>query len=234
MQIILLERVEKLGQLGDVVTVKPGYARNFLLPQGKALRANKANLEKFEQERADLEKRNADERSSSEALAKNMENLSVNLVRAASEMGQLFGSVSGRDIASAVTEAGHAVDKRQVVMDKAIKTLGLFPIRINLHSEVAVTVTVNIARSLEEAETQAKLGHAIIASDNDFDDAPEAEAPAKAPAEAQADASEEVPAEDASPAETEAEEAASDADAPADDTATEDTAEEASEDTEKA
>lgn len=234
MQIILLERVEKLGQLGDVVTVKPGYARNFLLPQGKALRANKANLEKFEQERADLEKRNADERSSSEALAKNMENLSVNLVRAASEMGQLFGSVSGRDIASAVTEAGHAVDKRQVVMDKAIKTLGLFPIRINLHSEVAVTVTVNIARSLEEAETQAKLGHAIIASDNDFDDAPEAEAPAEAPAEAQADASEEVTAEDASPAETEAEEAASDADAPADDTATEDTAEEASEDTEKA
>ena len=230
MQIILLERVEKLGQLGDVVTVKPGYARNFLLPQGKALRANKANLEKFEQERADLEKRNADERSSSEALAKNMENLSVNLVRAASEMGQLFGSVSGRDIASAVTEAGHAVDKRQVVMDKAIKTLGLFPIRINLHSEVAVTITVNIARSLEEAETQAKLGHAIIASDNDFDDAPEAEAPA----EAQADASEEVPAEDASPAEAEAEEAASDADAPADDTATEDTAEEASEDTEKA
>ena len=234
MQIILLERVEKLGQLGDVVTVKPGYARNFLLPQGKALRANKANLEKFEQERADLEKRNADERSSSEALAKNMENLSVNLVRAASEMGQLFGSVSGRDIASAVTEAGHAVDKRQVVMDKAIKTLGLFPIRINLHSEVAVTVTVNIARSLEEAETQAKLGHAIIASDNDFEDAPEAEAPAEAPAEAQADASEEVTAEDASPAETEAEEAASDADAPADDTATEDTAEEASEDTEKA
>ena len=230
MQIILLERVEKLGQLGDVVTVKPGYARNFLLPQGKALRANKANLEKFEQERADLEKRNADERSSSEALAKNMENLSVNLVRAASEMGQLFGSVSGRDIASAVTEAGHAVDKRQVVMDKAIKTLGLFPIRINLHSEVAVTVTVNIARSLEEAETQAKLGHAIIASDNDFDDAPEAEAPA----EAQAVASEEVPAEDASSAEAEAEEAASDADAPADDAATEDTAEEASEDTEKA
>ena len=111
-------------------------------------------------------------------------------------------------------------------MDKAIKTLGLFPIRINLHSEVAVTVTVNIARSLEEAETQAKLGHAIIASDNDFDDAPEAEAPA----EAQTDASEEVPAEDASPAE----EAASDADAPADNAATEDTAEDASEDTEKA
>jgi len=187
MQIILLERVEKLGKLGDVVTVKPGYARNFLLPQGKALRANKANMEKFEQERADREKRNADERSTSETLAKSMDNLSVNLVRAASEMGQLFGSVSSRDIANAITEAGHAVEKRQVVMDKAIKTLGLFPIRINLHSEVSVTITVNIARSLEEAETQSKLGHAIVASDNDFDDAPATEAQAEAaPVEAEA------------------------------------------------
>ena len=187
MQIILLERVEKLGKLGDVVTVKPGYARNFLLPQGKALRANKANREKFEQERADREKRNADERSTSETLAKSMDNLSVNLVRAASEMGQLFGSVSSRDIANAITEAGHAVEKRQVVMDKAIKTLGLFPIRINLHSEVSVTITVNIARSLEEAETQSKLGHAIAASDNDFDDAPATEAQAEAaPVEAEA------------------------------------------------
>jgi large subunit ribosomal protein L9 len=188
MQIILLERVEKLGKLGDVVTVKPGYARNFLLPQGKALRANKANMEKFEQERADREKRNADERSTSETLAKSMDNLSVNLVRAASEMGQLFGSVSSRDIANAITEAGHAVEKRQVVMDKAIKTLGLFPIRINLHSEVSVTITVNIARSLEEAETQSKLGHAIVASDNDYDDAPAAEAQAEdAPVEAEAE-----------------------------------------------
>jgi len=188
MQIILLERVEKLGKLGDVVTVKPGYARNFLLPQGKALRANKANMEKFEQERADREKRNADERSTSETLAKSMDNLSVNLVRAASEMGQLFGSVSSRDIANAITEAGHAVEKRQVVMDKAIKTLGLFPIRINLHSEVSVTITVNIARSLAEAETQSKLGHAIVASDNDYDDAPAAEAQAEAaPVEAEAE-----------------------------------------------
>ncbi len=106
-------------------------------------------------------------------------------------MGQLFGSVSSRDIAEAVTEAGHAVDKRQIVMDKAIKTLGLFPIRINLHSEVAVIVTVNIARSLEEAETQAKLGHAIIASDNDFDDAPAANAqPEQATAEAETEEAE--------------------------------------------
>lgn len=211
MQIILLERVEKLGQLGDVVTVKPGYARNFLLPQGKALRANKANMEKFEQERADREKRNADERSSSQTLAGSMQNLSVNLVRAASEMGQLFGSVSSRDIASAVTEAGHAIDKRQVVMDKAIKTLGLFPIRINLHSEVSVTVTVNIARSLEEAETQAKLGHAIVASDNDFDDD---------------DAPQETAAEEAQPEEAASEDAS--------ETASEQTSQDASEGEDKA
>lgn len=193
MQIILLERVEKLGQLGDIVTVKPGYARNFLLPQGKAIRASKTNLEKFEQERADREKQNADQRSEAESRASSMDSLSVNLVRAASEMGQLFGSVSSRDIAEAVTEAGHAIDKRQVVMDKAIKTLGLFPIRVNLHSEVDIMVTVNIARSLEEAETQAKLGRAVISSEQDEeeDEAPapqaaaveEAETPAEEAAE---------------------------------------------------
>jgi large subunit ribosomal protein L9 len=168
-------------------------------------------MEKFEQERADREKRNADERSSSQTLAGNMQNLSVNLVRAASEMGQLFGSVSSRDIASAVTEAGHAIDKRQVVMDKAIKTLGLFPIRINLHSEVSVTVTVNIARSLEEAETQAKLGHAIVASDNDFDDD---------------DAPQETAAEEAQPEEAASEDAS--------ETASEQTSQDASEGEDKA
>ena len=201
MQIILLERVEKLGQLGDIVTVKPGYARNFLLPQGKAIRASKTNLEKFEQERADREKQNADARAGAEGQAKTMDKLSVNLVRAASEMGQLFGSVSSRDIATAVSEAGHAIDKRQVVMDKAIKTLGLFPIRINLHSEVAVTVTVNIARSLEEAESQAQLGRAIISSDQDDD---EDEAPAQLAEEAAA-------AEEASEAQSEDEASADDA-----------------------
>ncbi len=189
MQIILLERVEKLGQLGDIVTVKPGYARNFLLPQGKAIRASKTNLEKFEQERADREKQNADQRSEAESRASSMDSLSVNLVRAASEMGQLFGSVSSRDIAEAVTEAGHAIDKRQVVMDKAIKTLGLFPIRVNLHSEVDIMVTVNIARSLEEAETQAKLGRAVISSEQDEeeDEAPAPQAAAVEAAEAPAE-----------------------------------------------
>ena len=167
MEIILLERVEKLGKLGDVVTVKSGYARNFLLPTGKALRASKANLEKFEAERVEREQKNADSRTEAEQKSNQMDGLSVNLVRAASEMGQLFGSVTARDIAAAVTEAGQPVDKRQVVMDNAIKTLGLFPIKISLHAEVAISVTVNIARSLEEAETQRELGRAVIASDQD-------------------------------------------------------------------
>ena len=170
MQIILLERVEKLGQLGDVVTVKPGYARNYLLPTGKALRANKANLEKFEAERADREARNADAKSAAESKAKAMEGLTVALVRAASEMGQLFGSVSSRDIADAVIAAGHDMDKRQVNMDKSIKTLGLFPIRVSLHAEVDATVTVNVARSLEEAEKQAKTGQAVVARDDEEDE----------------------------------------------------------------
>ena len=170
MQIILLERVEKLGQLGDVVTVKPGYARNYLLPTGKALRANKANLEKFEAERADREARNADAKATAESQAKGMDGLTVALVRAASEMGQLFGSVSSKDIAEAVSAAGHELDKRQVKMDKSIKTLGLFPVRVSLHAEVDATVTVNVARSLEEAETQAKTGQAVVARDDDDED----------------------------------------------------------------
>ena len=169
MQIILLERVEKLGQLGDVVTVKPGYARNYLLPTGKALRANKTNLEKFEVERADREARNADAKSAAESKAKAMEGLTVALVRAASEMGQLFGSVSSRDIADAVAAAGHELDKRQVNMDKSIKTLGLFPIRVSLHAEVDAIITVNVARSLEEAETQAETGQAVVTRDDGED-----------------------------------------------------------------
>ena len=136
MQIILLERVEKLGKLGDVVNVKPGYARNYLLPTGKALRANKVNLEKFEAERSERESRNADAKSAAENKAESMRGLTVALVRAASEMGQLFGSVSSRDIADAVVASGHDLDKRQVNMDKSIKTLGLFPIRVSLHAEV--------------------------------------------------------------------------------------------------
>ena len=167
MNIILLERVEKLGKLGDVVSVKPGYARNYLLPTGKALRASKANMEKFEAERAEREQKNAVSRTAAEQQSGELDGLVVNLVRAASEMGQLFGSVTARDIADAVTASGQPVERRQVVMDNAIKTLGLFPIKVTLHAEVTITVTVNIARSLEEAETQLQIGRAVIASDQD-------------------------------------------------------------------
>ena len=205
MEIILLERVDKLGKLGDVVNVKPGYARNYLLPTGKALRANKANLEKFEAERAERESRNQEARSAAEGTMKNMDGLSVVLVRAASEMGQLFGSVSARDIATAVEEAGHNIDKRQVVMDKAIKTLGLFPVKINLHAEVQLEVIVNIARSAEEAKTQAETGTAIVANNFEEEEVVEAVAP-EAPAE-------EALAEEAAPEEAAEEAAAEEAEA---------------------
>ena len=219
MEIILLERVDKLGKLGDVVNVKPGYARNYLLPTGKALRANKANLEKFEAERAERESRNQEARSAAEGTMKNMDGLSVVLVRAASEMGQLFGSVSARDIATAIEEAGHNIDKRQVVMDKAIKTLGLFPVKINLHAEVQLEVIVNIARSAEEAKTQAETGTAIVANNFEEEEVVEAVAP-EAPAEealaeeaAPEEAAEEVATEEAATEEAEAETADADEEA---------------------
>ena len=161
MQIILLERIEKLGQMGDLVKVKTGYARNFLIPQGKALRANKANTERFETERAQREATNLELRKDAETESAKMQGLSVSMVRAASEMGQLFGSVTSRDIAEAVTEAGFTITRNQVIMDRSIKTLGLTETRIRLHPEVSVTVTVNIARSLAEAETQLKTGVAV-------------------------------------------------------------------------
>jgi large subunit ribosomal protein L9 len=207
MEIILLERVDKLGKLGDVVNVKPGYARNYLLPTGKALRANNANREKFEAERADRESRNAEARSSAEGAMKSMEGLSVVLVRAASEMGQLFGSVSARDIAEAVGKAGHSIEKRQVIMDKAIKTLGLFPVRVNLHAEVQIEVIVNIARSAEEAKKQAETGAAVVTNYDADEESVEAVADA-----AIADAEVEAPAEtsDEAPAEAQAEVEASD------------------------
>ena len=198
MEIILLERVDKLGKLGDVVNVKPGYARNYLLPTGKALRANNANREKFEAERADRESQNAEARSSAEGAMKSMEGLSVVLVRAASEMGQLFGSVSARDIAEAVGEASHSIEKRQVIMDKAIKTLGLFPVRVNLHAEVQIEVIVNIARSAEEAKKQAETGAAVVTNYDADEESVEAVADAAiavAEAEAPAETSDEAPAE---------------------------------------
>ena len=175
MEIILLERVEKLGQMGDVVKVKPGYARNFLLPQGKALRANKANLEKFETEKSQREADNLARRSDAETEAGKMDGLAVSMVRAASEMGQLFGSVTSRDISEAVTEAGFTITRNQVIMEKSIKTLGLHETRVRLHPEVTVTVTVNVARSLDEAETQLRTGVAVTGMIDDEDEADEVE-----------------------------------------------------------
>jgi len=172
MQIILLERIEKLGQMGDLVNVKTGYARNFLIPQGKALRATEANTERFEAERAQREANNLELRKDAETEAGKMKGLAVNMVRAASEMGQLFGSVTSRDISDAVTEAGFTIDRNQVIMDRSIKTLGLTEARIRLHPEVLVTVIVNIARSLAEAETQLKTGIAVTGEITD--DEPEA------------------------------------------------------------
>ena len=220
MEIILLERVEKLGQMGDVVRVKPGYARNFLLPQGKALRANKGNLERFETEKAQREADNLSRRSEAETEAGKMDGLAVSMVRAASEMGQLFGSVTSRDIAEAVTEAGFTITRNQVVMDKAIKTLGLHDTRLRLHPEVSVTVTVNVARSLDEAKTQLETGVAVTGMiEDDDDDMDAAFAAEKATPEAVA--SDEAPAEDTPAGEAAAEEAAAQ-DAPAEEATAED------------
>ena len=225
MEIILLERVEKLGQMGDVVKVKPGYARNFLLPQGKALRANKNNLERFETEKAQREADNLSRLSEAETEAGKMDGLAVNMVRAASEMGQLFGSVTSRDIAEAVTEAGFTITRNQVVMDKAIKTLGLHDTRLRLHPEVSVTVTVNVARSLDEAKTQLETGVAVTGMIEDEDDDMDA-AFAAEEATPEAAASDEAPAEEAAAEEAAAEEAAAEEaaaeEAPAEEAAAED------------
>ncbi len=155
MDIILLERVEKLGGIGDVVSVKPGYARNFLLPRGKALRATEANRRRFEADRARIEAENAARREAAAAQAERIEGSSVTLIRQASQTGQLYGSVSARDIAEALVAAGHAVTRAQVVLDKPIKALGLHAVRLALHPEVSAGITVNVARSPEEAELQA-------------------------------------------------------------------------------
>jgi large subunit ribosomal protein L9 len=162
MEIVLLERIEKLGQMGDVVTVKDGYARNYLLPMHKALRATKANLARFETDRAQLEAQNLERRSEAESVAEKAEGLSVVLLRQASDSAQLYGSVSSRDIADAVTEAGVTIDRKQVLLNRAIKELGIHAVDIALHPEVMVTVDVNIARSAEEAEIQANARNGVV------------------------------------------------------------------------
>jgi len=156
MQVILLERIGRLGQMGDVVTVKDGYARNFLLPQGKALRATKANRERFESQRAQLEAHNLERKSEAEAVATKLDGQSFIIIRQAGESGQLYGSVSTRDIAGAVSEGGFTIERRQVMLDRPIKSLGLHDIRIALHAEVTPHVAINVARSEEEAARQAR------------------------------------------------------------------------------
>jgi large subunit ribosomal protein L9 len=156
MQIILLERIEKLGMIGDVVTVKDGYARNFLLPNKKALRANDANRKVFERSRAEIEDRNAKARDIATARAGDVEGRTAVLIRAASNSGQLYGSVSVRDIVDTLNAEGAKVTKTMIVLERPIKTIGVFDVRVSLHPEVAVMVKVNVARSPDEAELQAK------------------------------------------------------------------------------
>ena len=156
MQVILLERIGRLGQMGDVVTVKDGFARNFLLPQGKALRATKANRERFEKERAQLEARNLELKSEAGAVADKLQGKSFNIIRQAGDSGQLYGSVTTRDISTVVTEGGFSIERRQVMLDRPIKTLGLHDVRIGLHAEVEPRVTINVARSPDEAARQAR------------------------------------------------------------------------------
>lgn len=154
MDVILLERIENLGQMGEVVRVRPGFARNFLLPKRKALRATKDNLARFESQRAQLEAQNLKRRQEAEAVGAKLDGLKVVLLRQASEAGQLYGSVTARDLAEAVTEAGFTIQKSQIVLNQPIKELGLHAIRVVLHPEVSVSITANVAKSAEEAEAQ--------------------------------------------------------------------------------
>jgi large subunit ribosomal protein L9 len=178
MQVILLERIGRLGQMGDIVKVRDGYARNFLLPKGKALRATKTSKEQFEQQRAQLEAQNLEQKKEADAVAKKLDGKSFIALRQASDAGQLYGSVSTRDISETITEGGFTISRTQVMLDRPIKTLGQHPIRVSLHPEVAVSVTINVARTMEEAERQSK-GEDIMAlrDPDEVEAAEEQEAP---------------------------------------------------------
>lgn len=189
-QVILLERIEALGQMGDVVRVKPGYARNFLLPQKKAMRATKENLAVFERQRAQLMAQNLERKSEAEAVAARMADLIVVVIRQAGETGQLYGSVSNRDISDAVTAAGFTIDRRQVLLQNPIKALGIHATRVALHPEVSIDVRVNVAQSEDEAKAQAESRKAPAAEPAApvAEAAPEAPAPEAPAAEAAGDA----------------------------------------------
>ena len=168
MKVILLERVERLGALGEVVSVKDGFARNYLLPRSKALRANEANLKVFESQRKDIEARNTQAREDAERSSKKLDGGSYVIIRQAGESGQLYGSVSGRDVAEVIQAEGGQADRSQVVLDKPIKTIGVHPVKVRLHAEVTVTVNVNVARSNDEAQRQAR-GENVLLSQFDED-----------------------------------------------------------------
>lgn len=165
MELILLERIENLGQIGDVVKVRAGYARNFLLPRRKALRATDANRKVFETQRADLEARNLERRKDAEGAAKRLDGLTFVIIRQASETGLLYGSVSTRDIADTAAESGVQLDRSQVRLDKPLKSIGIAAVRIMLHPEVSVSINVNVARSAEEAERQARGENVLLRAD---------------------------------------------------------------------
>jgi large subunit ribosomal protein L9 len=169
MQVILLQRIGRLGQMGDVVNVKDGYARNFLLPQKKALRATEENRKHFETQRAQLEANNLELKKEAEAVAEKLEGKIFVAIRSAGDTGQLYGSVSTRDVAEAVTEGGFTIDRRQVVLDKPIKTLGVHETTIALHPEVQVKVSLNVARSADEAERQARGEDVTVVKDEQIE-----------------------------------------------------------------
>ncbi len=200
-QVILLERIEKLGAMGDIVNVKPGYARNFLLPQSKALRATDSNIAYFETQKASLEKLNNEKKAAAEKHAKTLEGLTVTLIRQAGEAGQLYGSVTSRDIAEGINNvAKEKVERNTVDLNQNFKEIGLFPVTVTLHPEVKIDVTINIARTEDEAKIQLKSGKAVIS-----DDQAEAEERAAARAQAEEKAKEALMDEDALASEKEAE-----------------------------
>ncbi|HVC53624.1 MAG TPA: 50S ribosomal protein L9 [Stellaceae bacterium] len=180
--LILLERIEHLGQMGQIVKVKPGFARNFLLPQKKALRATKDNLAYFETQRTQLEAQNLQRKGEAGGVGQKLEGVQVVLIRQAGEGGQLYGSVSSRDIADAVTDAGFTVGRQQIVLDRPIKTIGLHPIRVALHPEVSVTVIANVAQSAEGAKMQAAGINPLAQRDDDDDEEAELEPAPESPA----------------------------------------------------
>ena len=169
MEVILLQRLKKLGQIGDVVSVKPGFARNYLLPKGKALRATDINKSIFESQRKNLEADDLNIKNDATDIASRMKNMMVPLIRQAGESGQLYGSVNSRDISLSVNDAGVKITRQQVDLSKPIKSLGIHNVNIHLHPEVSVSIAINVARSLDEAKTQAKTGRAIMTSSTEIE-----------------------------------------------------------------